>query len=644
MSLRVKILSIMAFIIIIMAISIVCFFVYVQRIVLIEDASKWGISLALNLAYDSEYGVLVEDRHILDSMLENILKEKGIVNVEISNKYGITITSNPQDTEEKNRTLSRLSPGDIYNLKHDKYAINISGEKLDITVPVKTYFEQDLNAEWLIEDEDKTGPSPEKIQQQETIGYIYMGISLEEPMARMKRTRNRGIAIISLISLLAGFILSKFLNKFLINPISVFASGAELISKGKYDQKININTGDEIGKLALVFNEMASNIKKSHQKIKDHAVILEKKVKERTAELSERNTALHKAHENILEREKRLMNTQSQLVLSEKMASLGILIAGIAHELNTPIGAVANASDELHSKIISIIEEIDALGNLTEEELVLLKSCLSDFIETGKEKSPNGIGDMEQLKNSREMRKYIAASNFENHKEVVSFLSRFDIYEKERIEKYKSLLTNSNLLRFLEAIITIKKAQEICNISSKKIVRLVKALKYYAYTDKGNVELLDINESIDNVLVLMNNQFKYTIEIVKNFGEMSEIYCTSEINQVWTNLLANSYDAIMGMGEGFKGKIYIETSFVDEKVVVKLEDNGVGITKGKDKIFDPFYTTKGIGSGTGLGLSIVSGIIKKHSGEIKVESKPGKTVFTIILPRGNKNGPKGDAT
>jgi len=192
----------------------------------------------------------------------------------------------------------------------------------------------------------------------------------------------------------------------------------------------------------------------------------------------------------------------------------------------------------------------------------------------------------------------------------------------------------------MDAFGTVNVSRQICGSSIKKISELVKALKYYAYTDMDKTSLVDINENIQNVLLLMHNKLKYSLDVEKELQSLPPIDCTSEISQVWTNLISNAHDAVVeSKNREEKGKIRIETRTQDDWITVQIADNGVGISpENTTKMFDPFYTTKGIGKGTGLGLSIVSGIVKKHNGQISVDSMPGKTTFTVSLPINNGNG------
>ena len=353
------------------------------------------------------------------------------------------------------------------------------------------------------------------------------------------------------------------------------------------------------------------------------------------AELEEQNNMLQRAHEHIVQREKKLKDAQSQLVLSEKMASLGVLISGIAHEINTPAGAIANVSSDLRAKGKTIMNHLMNIHDLSDEELHLLSSMTEEFTN-GEFVPESGL----QWKKSREIRKWLAESGVENDKNVVTILSKYNLLDKERLAPYEPLLKKQWAVNLIDSVGTVDVGMQICDSSIKKISEIVKALKYYAYTDMNKTSLMDINENIQNVLLLMHNKLKYSLDVEKELQSLPPIDCTSEISQVWTNLISNAHDAVVeSKSQDEKGKICIETSAQDGWVTVQIADNGVGISpENISKMFDPFYTTKGIGKGTGLGLSIVSGIIKKHKGKISVDSIPGKTIFTVSLPIKNGDG------
>jgi signal transduction histidine kinase len=167
-------------------------------------------------------------------------------------------------------------------------------------------------------------------------------------------------------------------------------------------------------------------------------------------------------------------------------------------------------------------------------------------------------------------------------------------------------------------------------MGSERIDRIIHSLRNFARLDEAEFQEADIHEGIESTLTLLHHKLKDRIRVVKQFGDIPKIQCyPNQLNQVFMNMLTNSYQAIE---DG--GTITIATSRRGSELVVSIADDGKGIRKEDlNRIFDPGFTTKGVGVGTGLGLSISYNIIKSHSGEIKVESEIGKgTVFTITLP------------
>ena len=148
------------------------------------------------------------------------------------------------------------------------------------------------------------------------------------------------------------------------------------------------------------------------------------------------------------------------------------------------------------------------------------------------------------------------------------------------------------------------------------------------------MDSIQVNDSVATALVLLDNHLKHKVKVVTDYDpELPKVSCTSELHQVWTNLITNASEAIAERTDRVAGEVHIATRRSGESVAVTITDNGVGIPAGDpDRIFDPFFTTKDIGKGTGLGLCIVSGIIKRHQGTIRVDSVPGRTTFEIDDP------------
>jgi hypothetical protein len=249
-----------------------------------------------------------------------------------------------------------------------------------------------------------------------------------------------------------------------------------------------------------------------------------------------------------------LKEAQAQLVQSEKMVSLGQLVAGIAHEINTPIGAVNSMHDTLFRTLNRIREYI-------QEELP------------------------------------------EDCKQI------------PKLEASFKLIDDSN---------------SVIKSGTERVINIVTRLKSFARLDEADLKTVDIHEGIEDTLVLIHHELKHNITVIKSYGDVPPISCfPSQLNQVFLNLLVNSRQAIKD-----KGTIKIATYVKNKKVHIKFSDDGVGIPKESlSRIFDPGYTTKGIGVGTGLGLSISYNIIQSHKGKIKASSEIGKsTEFLIILP------------
>jgi signal transduction histidine kinase len=169
------------------------------------------------------------------------------------------------------------------------------------------------------------------------------------------------------------------------------------------------------------------------------------------------------------------------------------------------------------------------------------------------------------------------------------------------------------------------------SLGTDRIADLVKALKNYTYMDQAEVQAVDVREGLDNTLIILRNKLKGGVTVVRDYSDDLQVVnaYAGELNQVWTNLIDNAIDAMEG-----EGKLIVRTRREDPWVIVEIEDDGPGIPEeNRSKIFEPFFTTKGPGDGTGLGLNISRNlVVQKHRGEISVESKPGRTCFTVRLP------------
>lgn len=282
----------------------------------------------------------------------------------------------------------------------------------------------------------------------------------------------------------------------------------------------------------------------------------EAEVLRRNAELTELNNKLSHAHE--------------QLVQSEKLVSIGLLAAGVAHEINNPIGFVFSNFNTLNAYLSDLFAALDAYQKA--------ESCIA---------AQDVLTEIRALKDRLEL----------------DFLKQ-------------------------DVVALMSESQE----GIARVRKIVQDLKEFSRVDsQQDWTWMDLHKGIDSTLNIINTEIKYKADVVKEYGQLPEIEClSSQINQVIMNVVVNAAHAI----ESGRGRITIRTGAGEDVVWMEIEDTGCGIPKENlSRIFDPFYTTKPVGKGTGLGLSLSYGIIQAHGGRIDVRSEVGKgTTFRITLP------------
>jgi signal transduction histidine kinase len=325
-----------------------------------------------------------------------------------------------------------------------------------------------------------------------------------------------------------------------------------------------------------------------------------------------------------------LKSTQAQLIQSEKMASLGQLIAGIAHEINTPLGAIkASVGTIIESSSQSLKQLPELVKKLNDEDFNLFLELVNRSVRNNE-----NITSREE----REHRKILAAQmeekGVQNADNYADLLVDMAIYNN--IEPYYPILNDQSLQAAFHLSQQMKNSQNI-KTAVERASKIVFALKNYArFSNTEEMVPGDIPETIETVLTLYHNQLKLGINVIKEFEEVPKILCyPDELNQVWTNLIYNAVQAMNGKGELTICVSKCQTCFEKQSgLVIRISDTGTGITPEiREKIFDAFYTTKSAGEGSGLGLYIVKQIIDKHKGKIRVESEAGKgSTFIIELP------------
>jgi PAS domain S-box-containing protein len=323
-----------------------------------------------------------------------------------------------------------------------------------------------------------------------------------------------------------------------------------------------------------------------------------------------------------------LTQTQEQLVQSEKMAALGQLIAGVAHEINTPLGAIKASVGNLSDSLESALRDLPELFKSQSENNIKLFLLIFQISRVKKQE----LTSREKRERKRNIRIELKKQEIEAADAIADLLVYLDIYEGNQ-EFYELIKQPDALtvLRNARDFISLLKNTKTISIATDKASKVVFALKKYAHRDSmGEKVPTDIIDGIETVLTLYDNQLKQGITLIKDYKEIPLAMCyQDEINQVWTNLIQNG---IQSMGQ--EGKLSISVRNDEKNIFVSVKDTGEGIDPGiLDKIFDPFFTTKKQGEGSGLGLDIVKKIIDKHSGTIDVVSKIGEgATFIITLP------------
>lgn len=328
----------------------------------------------------------------------------------------------------------------------------------------------------------------------------------------------------------------------------------------------------------------------------------------------------------------RWRSTETMLRQSEKMAQLGTLSAGMAHELNNPAAAAQRGASQLRAAVAAMQKAQMAFVELSLEPGQ--HTVLDELDQRAQSGAANPV-DLDSL--ARSDREYEIETWLEQHGiwnpwELAPALLNMS-YHPEALAELENHFSPAQLpavLVWLSATYTVYTLMEEISQGAVRISEIVKALKMYVYLDQAPVQNVNIHEGLDNTLVLLRQKLKGGIAVHREYAAnlpMIEAY-GSELNQVWTNLIDNAAAAMNGQGE-----LRIRTRQEGDWVVVEIEDNGPGIPeKHRSKIFDPFFTTKPPGQGTGLGLNITYNIVvQKHRGEIQVYSEPGRTCFEVRL-------------
>jgi signal transduction histidine kinase len=329
----------------------------------------------------------------------------------------------------------------------------------------------------------------------------------------------------------------------------------------------------------------------------------------------------------------RTIDVEGQLRQQEKLAALGKMSAGLAHELNNPAAAGKRAANALKERFTSVQNLAAQLNQhcLTKEQLKFLAEVqlgAISYVTNSHQFDPLTQSDKED-----ELTDWLENHDVTKAWQLAPTLVNFGI-DLQKLAQIKSILDSQSLndvLIWLEASLATSGLINEVEQSTTRISELVKAVKGYTYMDTAPLQEVDIHEGIDNTLLILSHKLKQGIVVTKDYARTIPLINAygNELNQVWTNLIDNAIDAMGG-----KGELKIRTFQDSNCAISEIVDNGAGIPPAiQSRIFEPFFTTKGVGEGTGLGLEIAYRIVvNRHGGNIDFESEPGKTCFRVYLP------------
>ncbi len=346
--------------------------------------------------------------------------------------------------------------------------------------------------------------------------------------------------------------------------------------------------------------------------------------------LAEQNTELEKTLRTLVE-------TQDQLIQSEKMASLGQLVTSIAHEINTPLGAIRSSADSIESILLQTLPTLPTFSKNLDEKIL---SIFNEFLEEAIKKTDT-LSSKEKRKLKHNLAEELEELELEDSEYYAEVIVDMNMHQEKVLfmQLLESNYSNELKNQFFDMafkLSTIIRSNQTIIVATERSAKTVFALKSFAHQDHTKEKnQVNLNETLEITITLYNNQIRQGVEVIRKFEEISPFLgYPDELVQIWTNLIHNAIQAMNGRGKLIISTKNQETQNQIKTVLISIQDTGAGIpTEIQGKIFDAFFTTKPMGEGSGLGLDITKKIIEKHNGKIWFETEEGiGTTFFIEIP------------
>jgi C4-dicarboxylate-specific signal transduction histidine kinase len=464
------------------------------------------------------------------------------------------------------------------------------------------------------------------------INWLVLTAIPEQDLMQKIQASQQANLILCAIALLISAIATALFDRRITAPIAQLSTATQKIAQGDLDIAVQINTGKELEVLGTSLHQMAQRIKISRLKLRQYNTDLAHQVEMRTQELADEVVAHAEVNTHLAQTLTHLQQTQQQVIAAEKMAVLGQLVAAVAHEINSPLGAIRSSTDNVTAffrrnvtELPAILAPLSTTQNQTFWQLVQSTSLIPSATTL-----PIGI-PKRTLR--RQLVQQLLIQDSSEAETIADIL--IDLGVETDTNQFDPLLKASNQLGILNQIYHFRSSRQSVDTilaATATATQLIDALKTYSQPQtKQNFHAVNVIDNLESVLRLYHDWFRRGTEVIRDYPTQPvyTIGADGELSQIWSNLIRNALDAM-----AYRGILTLGITADQAAIYVSISDNGPGIPIAvQARLYEPFFTTKSHGEGTGLGLSIVKQILHRHGAEINHTSVPGKTTFIVTLPK-----------